>query len=159
MSEYNFTTQWYFNHPVERVWEEIRLMDHWPEWWKYVRHVEKIRDGSKDEIGSVRRIQWSTALPYKITFDSELIALDYPRRMEGKAFGDLTGTGVWTFEPNAKGTHVRYDWKVKITKKWMNALEPILKPVYKWNHDKVMKSGYEGLVQRLALQSDDRLKT
>jgi len=151
MSEYNFTTQWYFKHPVERVWEEIRLMDHWPEWWKYVRNVEKIKNGRQDEIGSVRRIQWSTALPYKITFDSELVVMDYPKRMEGKAFGDLTGTGIWTFEQNGSGTYVRYNWKVSITKKWMNIFEPILKPIYKWNHDKVMQAGYEGLEKRLAI--------
>ena len=151
MSEYNFTTQWYFKHPVERVWEEIRLMDHWPEWWKYVRNVEKIKNGRQDEIGSVRRIQWSTALPYKITFDSELVVMDYPKRMEGKAFGDLTGTGIWTFEQNGSGTYVRYNWKVSITKKWMNIFEPILKPIYKWNHDKVMQAGYDGLVKRLAI--------
>jgi len=149
MSEYNFTTQWYFNHPVEKVWEEIRLMNHWPEWWKYVRRVEKIKNGSADEIGSVRRIQWSTALPYSITFDSELTSLEHHKRMEGRAFGDLTGIGIWNFVPNGHGTHVRYDWKVSITKKWMNIFEPILKPIYKWNHDKVMKAGYEGLVKRL----------
>jgi hypothetical protein len=150
MSEYNFTTQWHFNHPVEKVWEEIRLMDRWPEWWRYVRHVEKIKNGSIDEIGSVRRIKWSTALPYSITFDSELTSLDHHKRMEGKAFGDLTGIGIWTFEPNGTGTHVRYDWKVKITKKWMNIFEPILKPIYKWNHYQVMKAGYQGLVKRLS---------
>ncbi len=152
MSEYNFTTQWYFDHPLEVVWEEIRSMDHWPEWWKYVRKVKKIKDGREDEIGSIRRITWSTALPYSITFDSELTHQLFHRQMVGKAFGDLTGTGVWTFEPNGHGTHVRYDWNVHITKKWMIAFEPILKPIYKWNHDKVMSAGFEGLVNRLKLK-------
>lgn len=149
MSDYAFTTHWYFHHPVDKVWEEIRLMDHWPEWWKYVRSVEKIADGGENEIGSIRRIHWATALPYSITFDSKLTALDYPHRMEGIAFGDLTGKGTWTFTPNAKGTHVVYDWRVRITKKWMNIFEPILKPIYKWNHDKVMQAGFSGLKKRL----------
>jgi len=149
MSEYHFTTIWHFNHPLENVWEEIRQMDQWPEWWKYVKAVEKIKNGRHDEIGSVRRIQWSTALPYSITFDSELTALDHHKQMAGKAFGDLTGVGIWTFEPNGTGTYVRYDWKVSITKKWMTIFEPVLQPMYRWNHDKVMQAGYEGLTSRL----------
>ena len=145
MASYHFTTHWHFNHPVEKVWEAIRLMDQWPSWWKYVEEVKKVRDGGKDEIGSVRRITWSTALPYSLTFDSELIELDYPKRMKGRAFGDLTGNGTWTFEPNGTGTNVRYDWEVSVSKKWLRIFEPILKPIYKWNHDVVMEAGRKGL--------------
>jgi hypothetical protein len=109
----------------------------------------KIKEGPAGEIGTVRRIKWSTALPYSITFDSELTSVVQYKRMEGKAFGDLTGIGVWTFEPNGTGTNVRYDWKVNITKPWMKILEPVLKPVFKWNHDKVMQAGYTGLSKKL----------
>ena len=149
MTEYNFTTLWHFDHPLDKVWDSIWLMDHWPDWWKYVQRVEKIKDGPAGEIGTVRRIKWSTALPYSITFDSELTSVVQYKRMEGKAFGDLTGIGVWTFEPNGTGTNVRYDWKVNITKPWMKILEPVLKPVFKWNHDKVMQAGYTGLSKKL----------
>lgn len=147
--QYNFTTHWHFDHPLEKIWDIIWSMDHWPDWWKYVRRVEKISEGPEGDIGTVHRIKWSTALPYSITFDSELIAVVQHKRMEGKAFGDLTGIGVWTFEPNGTGTNVRYDWKVKITKPWMKLLEPVLKPVFKWNHDKVMQAGFTGLSKKL----------
>ncbi len=150
MSNYRFTTTWHFDHPVEQVWDEIRQMDRWPEWWKYVRSVVKISQGNDQEIGSVRRITWGTALPYSLTFDSELISLDHLKRMEGRAFGDLTGIGIWYFEPRGAGTYVRYEWSVSISKSWMNLFEPLLKPIYKWNHDQVMKAGYEGLCQRLS---------
>lgn len=149
MAEYNFTTLWHFDHPVEKVWNIIWLMDHWPDWWKYVRQVEKIREGDEQEIGAVRRITWSTALPYSLTFDSELTFLVQYKRMEGRALGDLTGIGIWTFEPNGIGTNVRYDWNVNITKPWMRFFEPILKPLFKWNHDKVMQAGYKGLYEKL----------
>ena len=150
MADYHFTTHWHFDYPLEDVWEEIRLMEHWPEWWKYVKKVEKIREGDDNEIGSIRRITWSTALPYSLTFDSELTHLDYPKMMEGRAFGDLTGTGVWHFATNGKGTNVQYDWNVKVTKAWLKIFEPVLKPIYKWNHDAVMQAGLDGLTKRLA---------
>jgi hypothetical protein len=38
---------------------------------------------------------------------------------------------------------------VKTTKLWMNLLAPIARPLFAWNHDQVMKAGYEGLKKRL----------
>lgn len=149
MSQYSFVTHWSFKAPIDKVWNEIRDMDYWPQWWKYVRSVRLIEQGDANDIGSIRRIEWSTALPYTITFDSELISADYHKRIEGRAFGELTGSGIWTFEVTGDITHVRYDWNVGTTKKWMNFFAPIARPIFSWNHDKVMSAGLEGLRERL----------
>lgn len=149
MAKYSFVTHWTFDAPLEKVWKEIRNMDAWPQWWKYVKTVELIKNGDVNDIGSVRRITWTTALPYQLTFDSELISVDFQKRMEGRAFGELTGVGIWTFDEMNGKTHVRYDWIVETTKKWMNIFAPIARPLFKWNHDKVMDAGYEGLKARL----------
>jgi hypothetical protein len=151
MSQYTFVTHWKFNAPVEKVWNEIRDMDSWPLWWKYVKKVELIRSGDANDIGSVRRIYWSTALPYKLSFDLELLSIDQHKRIEGKAFGDLAGLGIWTFETKGDLTLVRYDWIVSTTKKWMNIFAPVARPLFSWNHDKVMQAGYDGLMTRLHL--------
>ena len=45
MSQYSFVTHWKFKAPLEQVWKEIRDMDSWPEWWKYVRDVQLIKKG------------------------------------------------------------------------------------------------------------------
>ena len=37
-----------------------------------------------------------------------------------------------------------------MTKPWMIALSPILRPVFAWNHGKVMGWGYDGLTRKLA---------
>jgi hypothetical protein len=149
MANYHFTTNWRFDAPLERVWHEIKAMSRWPEWWPYVQKVELLRQGDANEIGSVRRITWKTALPYTLTFDSEMIAEEKYRRMEGRAFGELEGKGIWTFSSENGSTLVRYDWMVKTTKLWMNLLAPIARPLFAWNHDQVMKAGYEGLKKRL----------
>jgi hypothetical protein len=39
---------------------------------------------------------------------------------------------------------------VEVTKPWMRALAPLLRPVFTWNHGKVMGWGYEGLRRELA---------
>lgn len=149
MAGYHFTTHWRFDAPLERVWQEIKAMGRWPEWWRYVAKVELIKPGDANEIGAVRRITWKTALPYTLTFDSELVCEEKYRRMEGRAFGELEGAGIWTFSTENGATLVRYDWMVKTTKPWMNLLAPVARPLFEWNHDRVMQAGFEGLSERL----------
>jgi glycine/D-amino acid oxidase-like deaminating enzyme len=149
MADYHFVTNWQFNAPLETVWHEIKTMSRWPEWWSYVQKVELLQAGNADDIGSVRRITWKTALPYSLTFDSELVIEEKFKRMEGRAFGELEGRGIWQFSHENGVTHVRYDWIVQTTKAWMNLLAPVARPVFAWNHDKVMEAGFEGLKKRL----------
>ena len=149
MTNYHFTTYWRFDAPPERVWQEIKAMSRWPEWWGYVAKVELIKPGNANEIGAVRRITWRTALFYTLTFDSEMISEEKYRRMEGRAFGELEGAGIWTFSTENGEALVRYDWMVKTTKPWMNLLAPIARPFFEWNHEKVMQAGYDGLKKRL----------
>ncbi len=61
MPDYSFITKWKFDAPIDQVWQEIRNMDSWPEWWKYVKRVQLIKHGDTNDIGSVRRIMWTTA--------------------------------------------------------------------------------------------------
>ncbi len=153
MPEYQFITIWEFEAPLGEVWHEIKQMDAWPSWWKYVAKVELLQPGDVDEINSIRRITWKTALPYTLTFDSELTGLERFKRMEGRAFGELKGKGIWTFSSENGKTTVQYDWLVNTTKTWMRLLAPIAKPIFTWNHDKVMKAGYIGLKNRLLQKS------
>ena len=124
-------------------------MDRWPDWWRYVAKVDLLKKGDTSDLGSIRRITWKTALPYSLTFDSELTAEVKHHRMEGRAFGELDGKGIWTFSREGNETVVRYDWLVNTTKAWMNLLSPIARPIFAWNHDKVMEAGFEGLKKRL----------
>ncbi len=155
MSQYTFVTHWKFNAPLENVWNEIRDMDSWPDWWKFVKSVEIIRQGDMKDIGTMRRIVWTTALPYQLSFESELISLEPYHRIEGRAYGELTGIGIWSFESIDKTTSVRYDWIVSTSKKWMNFIAPIARPLFRWNHDKVMSAGYTGLKTRLNLKANN----
>lgn len=128
----------------------IEDVEGWPGWWRAVRKVELLNAGGADGIGAVRRLTWVTALPYTLTFDVELVRIEPGRLSEGRAFGELDGTGIWTLYEEKGGTHVRYDWRVDVTKAWMRLLAPLLRPVFAWNHNVVMRWGEEGLRRRLA---------
>ncbi len=150
MTHYEFTTVWLFDAPIERVWNEIEHSENWSEWWRGVLKVEELKAGNTDGIGKTLRTTWKSALPYKLIFDSEVVRVEKLKLIEIRAFGELEGAGIWTFTAeNENKTHVRYDWKVRTTKSWMNFFAPIAKPFFKWNHDTIMNWGGEGLAKKL----------
>ncbi|HET7289452.1 MAG TPA: polyketide cyclase, partial [Thermodesulfobacteriota bacterium] len=69
--------------------------------------------------------------------------------MEGVARGELDGSGLWNLSKDGEYTTARYDWQVETTKPWMNLIAPLARPLFKWNHDIVMKWGAQGLARRL----------
>jgi hypothetical protein len=72
--------------------------------------------------------------------------------MEGDASGELEGTGVWRLFEQGGMTAVVYDWNVRTTRRWMNVLAPLARPVFDYNHDVVMGWGGEGLARRLGVE-------
>jgi uncharacterized protein YndB with AHSA1/START domain len=150
---YEFVTVWRFDAPREEVWDAIKRSEHWHEWWKGVVSVVELKAGDADGLGSIRRSTWKSALPYTLEFDSEIVRIESVSVIEARAFGELEGRGLWTLTAEDENTtRVRYDWKVRTTKPWMNLISPIAKPFFRWNHDKIMGWGGEGLARRLGCQ-------
>jgi uncharacterized protein YndB with AHSA1/START domain len=151
MADYEFVTVWRVKAPLASVWEMIYQADRWPSWWKGVERVEKVSDGDENHVGSVRRYTWKSKLPYRLVFDMELTRVEPMSAIEGRAFGELEGRGLWQLSEEGGVTTARYDWRVRTTKRWMNLLTPVARPFFKWNHDVVMNWGGEGLAKELGV--------
>ncbi|MDQ3817197.1 MAG: SRPBCC family protein [Acidobacteriota bacterium] len=151
MAKYEFVTVWRFKSPIAPVWEMIYNSDRWPSWWRGVERVERLKEGDENSIGSVHRYTWKSKLPYRLTFDMELTRVEPMSVIEGKALGELAGKGLWRLSSEGAVTTARYDWQVQTTKAWMNLLTPIARPIFKWNHDVVMRWGAEGLARELGV--------
>lgn len=150
MADYEFVTIWRVESPLEPVWEMIYHSERWPSWWKGVERVELVKKGDEENsVGSIYRYTWKSKLPYRLTFDMQLTRVEPMSIIEGKALGELMGTGRWQLTNEAGVTTARYDWKVQTTKRWMNLLTPIARPIFKWNHNVVMNWGAESLAKRL----------
>lgn len=152
MARYSFTTHWRAKVPVERAWEAISHPLEWPGWWKGVVAVEEIEPGEESGIGALHRYTWKSALPYRLAFDMRVTKVEEPARLEGRASGELDGDGVWTFTPDGEWTDIIYHWDISTTRGWMNALAPLLRPAFEWNHDWVMRSGGRGLAALLGAE-------
>jgi len=144
-SAYRFETVWHVAAPCQAVWDAIYASDRWPEWWRGVEEVVEVAAGSTDGIGNVRRYSWQGVLPYRLTFEVRTTCIEHLTRLAGIASGDLAGTGTWLFAGDDGGTTVSYLWQVSLNRRWLLLLEPLAWPLYRWNHDKIMAWGAEGL--------------
>jgi Polyketide cyclase / dehydrase and lipid transport len=135
-----------------QAWEVLQEPLRWPEWWRGVQRVSELDGGDGRRVGSRYRIAWRSRVPYELEFDFVVRRVDEPCCMAGEAIGDLQGSGTWRlFEQNGI-TAVVYDWDVTTSKRWMNLIAPLARPVFEYNHDVVMRWGGEGLARRLGVR-------
>lgn len=112
--------------------------------------MQTLREGGNGGVGSVRRIVWSTRLPYRITVDIECVESVPHQRLRGRSRGQLDGEGLWLLRAEDGVTAVTYVWRVRTTRGWLRWLTPLLAPVFRWNHDRVMQAGEAGLRSHLS---------
>jgi hypothetical protein len=146
---YRFLTTWLLDTSRAAAWEVLQEPLSWPEWWRGVERVTELAAGDGRRVGSSYRIAWRSRIPYELEFDFTVRRVDSPCCMAGDARGDLDGTGVWRLFEQDAITAVLYDWDVASTKRWMNVVGPVARPVFEYNHDVVMRWGGEGLARRL----------
>ncbi len=147
--EFHLVTHWQFNAPLHQVWDILIKAEDLPQWWPAVTSVQVLAPGDANGIGAIRRMLWRTALPYTLSFDMRTTSVQPMTLIEAEAYGELDGLGRWTLHDDSGITHVRYDWIVKVTKPWMRLLAPLLRPVFAWNHQKVMAWGLAGIRRKL----------
>jgi hypothetical protein len=150
--QYSFLTTWLLRSPREPVFACLYDQAGWPEWWRGVEVAEELRPGDESGVGTISRMVWRSFLPYRVEFEVTATKIERPALMEGQAVGDLEGVGRWRLYEQDGVTAVLYEWNVATTKPWMNRSAPLLRPVFEWNHDWVMRRGGEGIARRLGCE-------
>jgi hypothetical protein len=143
-------SEWRLAAPADSVWDGLRDVAAWPAWWPCVASVEILEPGDADGVGARHRIAWTTALPYRLAFETRLTQVRALQRIEIAATGEIEGVGSWTLEPGPGFCLARYRWQVALRRPWMRLLGPVLRPVFAWNHGQVMERGRRGLERHLS---------
>lgn len=144
-THFDLVSHWRIPAPVDRVWSALADPPSWPRWWPCVRRVQTLREGGGDGLGAVQRIEWSTRLPYDVVIEVEAVESLRHERLRGRSRGQLNGEGIWLLRADDGCTDVTYVWRVEPARGWMRWLAPLLAPVFRWNHDGVMRAGEAGL--------------
>ena len=148
---YEYHSRWLIQAPIEAVWDALTEVETWPQWWPFVKRVQTLRRGDASGLGAIRRIDWASRLPYGFTLDVECVEVERLRLLRGRSRGHLEGVGVWRLAPQgAQTTEVRYTWQLDVNRPWMKLTAPLMAPVFRWNHEGVMRGGETGLACHLA---------
>ncbi|HEX3293322.1 MAG TPA: SRPBCC family protein [Solirubrobacterales bacterium] len=142
--EYVFLDEWDVETPQEAVFEALADARTYPEWWKPV-YIEVEGDEAPGD-GVTTKQHFKGKLPYTLRTTSTITAFDPPTHFQVEVVGDLTGTGKWTVTPNGDDrVHVRFDWIVHADRPLLRYLTPILRPIFRWNHNWSAARAEEGL--------------
>ena len=142
-SEYVFIDEWDVDAPQEEVFTALADASTYPDWWKPV-YLEVETDGPPEK-GRTSDQHFKGRLPYTLRTRSEIVRYEPPSEFAVEVVGDLTGKGVWTLAPHDGGVHVRFDWRVIADRPLLRYLTPVLRPVFRWNHNWSIKRAIEGL--------------
>ncbi|NLF53471.1 MAG: polyketide cyclase [Thauera phenolivorans] len=153
---YELTTVWQFDAPIEAVWAALVDAENWPRWWPGIEQVAVLDRGDADGVGARRCYTCRSLLPYRLRFVSRVTRVEPLQLLEGRVEGELEGRGCCRLTHSDGHVFVRYDWQVRTTRRWMNLLAPLAKPLFRWNHDKLMEAGGSGLARHLKADTDAR---
>ena len=138
-----FVDEWDVDAPHEAVFQALADARTYPTWWTPIyREVEA--DGPP-AVGCSSRQKFKAKLPYTLSTVSTIVRLEAPREFEVDVDGDLRGRGVWTLTAADGKVHVRFDWTVKADRPLLRILTPVLRPLFRWNHNVAIKRAIVGL--------------
>jgi uncharacterized protein YndB with AHSA1/START domain len=141
--EYVFVDEWDVAAPPPAVFDALADARTYPEWWTPV-YIDVDADGPPT-LGKRSRQHFKGRLPYHLHTTSTITRLEPPHVVQGDVEGHLRGCGTWTLTPTATGTHVRFDWRVLADRPLLRTLTPVLRPVFRWNHDWAIARAIDGL--------------
>lgn len=153
---YVFVDEWDVAAPPRAVFDAVADARTYPLWWRPV-YLDVESDGPV-RVGAESRQHFKGRLPYHLRTTSVVVELDPPGTITSDVVGDLRGRGTWTLTPTALGTHVRFDWQVHADRKLLRVLTPVLRPLFRWNHNWAIKAAMRGLEPYAARQSAAQLE-
>jgi hypothetical protein len=158
VAEYRFITRWRVSAPRQVVWDILNDSLRYPEWWPCYKRCHPLTPGGTG-VGSAGEYVVRGPLPYDVRYRLELTHYDPPYESAFRAAGDLVGAGRMVYEPDGDGTLVTFYWTVRTSGFWLNLLAPVLRWLFAWNHNTVMRKGEQGLIRRLRDQASQGVNT
>lgn len=149
MAHYQFDTEWVLDAPIQVVFDLLHRPDPTADWGP--SSVRSTLEVAGDEHGVGRRARYRIRSPlfYSISFVAEIVDVIPLRRVASTVVGDLAGTGTYETTAVREGTKVEFHWHVSTTKRWMNLIEPVARPLFAWAHDRVVGKAILAMARHL----------
>ena len=151
-TDYHFITHWRVQGTCGEVadilGDPLGLQVWWPSVYLHVEEIEPAE--AQSGVGRHVRLLTKGWLPYTLRWDLVVLDSQYPHGLTIGAAGDFEGTGVWTFRQAADVVDITYDWRIRATKRLLQKLSFLMRPLFEANHRWAMAQGEESLALELA---------
>jgi carbon monoxide dehydrogenase subunit G len=137
---YAFSGTWSVDASLTVVQETLVDLEHYPEWWPQVLAVASL--GPDDA-----RVLARSALPYTLDLHLHAVRRD-PAVLEVAISGDLDGLASWRLTDLGGGTRLDFRQEVSVGG-WLAAASPLVGPLLRWNHRRMMAGCLDGLRDRV----------
>jgi uncharacterized protein YndB with AHSA1/START domain len=137
---YRFLDRWVVRAPIERVDDALGDVLAYERWWTdFV--VRATGDEAPPEPGKKNELLVKAYLPYKVEFGLEVLEAERPTRILSRLSKDFDGTGEWTLEEADGATVATLDWRPAVNHPLIRHLTPVLRPLFRSNHNWAMRRG------------------
>ena len=145
---YRFLDRWVVPAPIDRVYDTIGDVLGYERWWTdFV--IRATGDEAPPKPGKKNELLVKAYLPYKVNFGLEVIEAERPRRILSRLSKDFDGSGEWTLEEADGTTTATLDWRPSVNHPLIRHLTPVLRPLFRSNHNWAMRHGERQIRQYL----------
>ena len=149
MAHYQFESEWTLTASIERVFELASHPESFSAWWPHVTSSVLVEEGDEYGVGRRAACTLRSPLGYSMGFVTTMVDVDHPRRIHMLVRGDLIGTGTFLLDGDHRRTGIRLIWKLSTTKRWMNLVAPVARPLFGWAHNHLTRAGASAMARRL----------
>jgi hypothetical protein len=140
-SQYSFSSTWRIAASQERVWrafEELLPSENPFVFWPGMR--------SERRGGPDIHVTAASPVGYTLRFRVFDVVSSPMKRVTLRADGDLLGRATMQLAAvDAVNSTIDVEWHVDVTQPWMRRMRFVLRPVFVFAHDVVMRAGERGL--------------
>lgn len=141
--DYHFRNTWILPAPVRAVFNAVVDLENYPRWWRDVREVRKIDDDTAELV-------CRATLPYRLVLSMRRAEQDESTgRLRVWLGGDLEGSLAAHVTAGPAGTRLDITQEVRLAKPLLRAFSPVARPMFRLNHELMMRRGRRGLRARL----------
>src|SRR3712207_4135323 len=141
VAAYRFVDRWWIpGATAAEVYAILGDMASYPTWWPQA-FLAVDGEGGEPAPGKVDRVLSRGFLPYRIRWTSECVAAERPHRIATRLTGDFEGEGEWRIAEADGGVVAELDWRPSVTKPLVRNLTPLLRPLFRANHEWAMARG------------------
>jgi hypothetical protein len=112
-------------------------VDDYQRWWPWLRRF----DAPALEPGATWTATVQPPLPYRLTFDLHLLAVEAPRLVVADITGDLEGDARLEVSPTELGSELHFTSALEPTNRVLRAVAHVAEPMARFGHQWVLDTG------------------